>query len=124
MTFEAIASELGYRGRSGAKMAVEAALHKTLIEPSEEMRVLHLERLNTILISYWPRMLRGDIKAAELIMRVLERISKLRGLDAPAKVDLRMIEDEARQLAAKLGLDADDLMDEARRIAVEAGLGF
>ena len=103
--------------------AVESALHKTLIEPAEELRTLYTERLNAILTICWPQMLSGDLKAVETVLKVLDRIANLHGLDAPAKLDIQMVEDEVKALAAKLGLDPEDLLAQAREIAAQAGFG-
>ncbi len=122
-TYQVIAAKLGYRSRSGAMAAVESALHKTLIEPAEELRTLYTERLNAILTICWPQMLSGDLKAVETVLKVLDRIANLHGLDAPAKLDIQMVEDEVKALAAKLGLDPEDLLAQAREIAAQAGFG-
>jgi hypothetical protein len=45
-TYEQIAEAVGYRDKSGARKAVEAALRETLREPAEEVRELERMRLD------------------------------------------------------------------------------
>jgi hypothetical protein len=80
--FDAIASVLGYAGRSGAHKAVMAGLVATLREPAEELRTLELERLDALWRGIWPAACAGDPKALDRALRIQERRAKLLGLDA------------------------------------------
>lgn len=104
-TYDSIAQTVGYASRSGAALAVEAALRKTLQEPADELRVLDIERLNTMLRQVWPFIVAPTVRAVpaghgEVTMQVwdeakfhaintaltiLTRKAKLLGLDAPEK---------------------------------------
>lgn len=119
-SYQAIAKALGFRGRQGAAMAVQAALRKTIQEPADDLRKLDLERLDVMLLHLWPKVLRGDIRSIDASLRVLARRSLLLGLDAPLRVDVTaLMEDEASRIAEATGQDKAELIAEAERI-VEA----
>jgi hypothetical protein len=83
--YDDIAVRLGYRGRSGAYQAVRRGLQQTLKEPAEELRQLEVERLNQLFLVYYPRGLQGDVKAAELALKISARRAAIQGLDAPLR---------------------------------------
>ena len=80
-TFHAIAEALGFAHATGAQAAVETALRKTLQEPADECRLLDLERLDTMLLSIWPNVRRGELGAIDRALKVLERRATLLGYD-------------------------------------------
>lgn len=82
--WKAIAEALGYKGESGPKMAVKAALAEGVNEGREHYRALTLERLTAILRIFWPSMQRGDKAAAEVILKVIAQMRALLGLDYDA----------------------------------------
>lgn len=123
-TFREIAEKLGYAGHQGAYKAVMAALHKTLQEPSDELRHLELERLDVMLKSLWPKMLQGSPRHAEVALKVMDRRAALLGLDAPKQVEDHRtvtIAIMAEHLATETGLNKDEILAEAQRIVAEAG---
>lgn len=83
LTFDAIAQELGYAGRQQSYTAVMKALKETLREPSDELRSLEAERLDTITDALWGDAKRGDTGAIDRILKIMERRAKLLGLDVP-----------------------------------------
>ena len=85
--WQEIADTLGYSDHSGAFRAVESALQKTLKAPSEEYRIITLERLTTVLKTFWPGMLGGDIQAGKMVLQTVSDIRKLLGLDAPVQME-------------------------------------
>lgn len=98
VSYEQIASALGYASGSGAYQAVHRALRKMLKEPAEEVRDLEVARLDEMLRALWPGVQAGEPKKVLAALRVMERRAKLLGLDAPAKIDVRhMIEELARE---------------------------
>ena len=84
--YDRIASELGYRGRSGPWRAVNRALAKLQHEGVTELRSLHSLRLSEIVSSLWDR--RRDPQVARAILGCMERESKLFGLDEPSKLEI------------------------------------
>jgi hypothetical protein len=92
-TFQEIADELGYSDASGARNAVLAALQTTVVEPNNEVRQLELSRLDALLASLWPTAMTGDQGAIDRILKILERRSKMLGLDAAPKMPVGDIDD-------------------------------
>jgi hypothetical protein len=121
--FQEIADQLDYAGPSGAHKAVMAALRKTIQEPSDELRKLECERLDVMLKSLWPFVLKGSPRHVEQALRVMDRRAAYLGLDAPKQVEdhrtvtVRIM---AEQIGKELGLDADELIAEAERIVLAA----
>lgn len=87
--YATIAEQLGYSSGSGAHKAVCAGLRAALREPAQELIELEVERLDAMLrTSLWQRAMNGDSHAVDRVLRIMERRSKLLGLDAPTKQEL------------------------------------
>ena len=56
-------------------------------EAAEEVRLLELERLDLALNKIMPKVLKGDDKAIQSLLRIMERRSKYLGLDKPIQVE-------------------------------------
>jgi len=84
-THQQIADKLGYEGRQGACDAVQAALKKTLKEPADDYRKLELERLDMMFQAIWDDVTNGKVNKIDRALKIMERRSKLLGLDAPIK---------------------------------------
>lgn len=125
-TFQQIADELGYAGHQGAYKAVMAALKKTLQEPTDELRSLELERLDTMLRSLWPAIIAANAytpRTVEVALKVMDRRAALLGLDAPKQVEDHRtvtITVMAQQLAEQTGLNEQDIIAEAEAIVAKA----
>lgn len=115
-SFADIASMLEYPDARSAKMAVEKALAGTVSAPEKEaMRSVVHQRYERLLKSVMSRAtnpkdnqhLAYNARANAL----LDRISKLHGLDAPTQVQVtptqEYLEQYTRQLQHNLGLDPD-----------------
>ena len=76
-------------------------------------RQLHLERLDALMKANWQKALDGKADNAVVVLRCMERASKLLGLDAPQKVD---ITHRLRLMAEAEGLDYDELLAEANDV--------
>ena len=124
-TYAQIAEKLGYRQAAGALKAVEAALAKTLREPTDQLRELELARLDALWLSIWPQAQQGSLGAVDRCLRIQERRARLLGLDAPKElaVDLALNRDYAAQLAAQYGLNVDEVIAEAEHfMQLQTGL--
>lgn len=64
------------------------ALAEQELELAEELRALEADRLNTLTLGFWSKAVGGDLNAANFVLRVSERRSKLLGLDKPAQMDI------------------------------------
>ena len=115
-SYRAIAKELGYAGPGGAHKAVASGLRLTLQEPADDVRQLEMQRLDRMLESYWPAVLKGDPKAGGIVIRSMDRRATYLGLDAPVKIDL---EQRIRDGAIAEGLDPDEAVEIARQIIRE-----
>ncbi len=80
---------------------------------ADTARRMELERLSAIGATYWERACNGDLKSAEFYLKIMERRSKLLGLDAAVRAN---IEDRLREEARRLGLDENDVLAAAEEI--------
>ena len=83
MTYQQIADALGYGSHSAAQKAIQSGLKAIIREPAEDLRTLELERLDKMLASHWPAVLKGHVRSTEVAIRIMERRAALIGLDAP-----------------------------------------
>jgi len=56
----------------------------------EEFRMIETATLNSVQAGLWAKVQRGDARAAEVVVKVSERRSKLLGLDAPVQTETKM----------------------------------
>ena len=99
-TFDQIASQLGYANRSGAYLAVKAALNRIPAHEVEEYRRLNIERLNRMRLANNPNIKSGDTAAMRVEISIQEREAKYLGLDAPVKQEITGPDGGPIQLAA------------------------
>lgn len=104
--FQFIADQLGYDGPSGAFKAVNAALKKTLQEPADEYRALHHARLEQIWKTIYPQIVAGNLNAIDRGIKVLAELADLFGLNAPIKIDLKLL---LQQTADEFGLTPEEV---------------
>jgi hypothetical protein len=77
-----------------------------------EHRELELDRLDILQRTYWQPAVNGNLRAADFVLRVIDKRAKLLGLDAPIKVQAEVVT-----------YDGSDLDAEVERFArlIEAG---
>jgi len=122
MEYREIAKKLNFRGPSGAYGAVKAALKKTLQGPTDELRKLELLRLDELQQIAWKRVtVAADLKAIDTVLRIMERRSRLLGLDAPVSFSLDDIRDIARKVVSVVTAEVNDELARAR---IFMALGF
>ncbi|MBM4484440.1 hypothetical protein GS443_14195 [Rhodococcus hoagii] len=85
-TLQEIADAEGYADRSGPHRAIQSLLGRVEAEKVSELRELESARLDALQAAHWPAAISGDIKSADLVLRVSARRSKLLGLDVPDRV--------------------------------------
>lgn len=83
------------------------------VRNADVARQLHLERLDAIMRGSWQKAAQGSADHATIVLRCMERASKLLGLDAPQKVD---ITHRLKLMAEQEGLDYEELLAEAQDI--------
>jgi hypothetical protein len=83
------------------------------VRNADVARQLHLARADALMKANWAKAMTGDVNAATIVLRCMERSSKLLGLDAPQKVD---ITHRLRLMAEAEGLDYEELLAEANDV--------
>lgn len=126
-TYEEIARVLGYSDRGKAHTAVQRALTLTMREPADEVRKIHLARLQEmyktareIMVSSHYAVQNGKVvhldgtpvlddmpklAAIDRMLRVLEREAKLLGIDAAKQIEiisLDAVQAEIREIEARM----------------------
>jgi len=84
-TYDEIAAELGYAGKSGAYHAVATAVAELPREAADELRAMELEKLNKMETFLWEQARQGDQFAIDRLLKIQDRRAKLMGLDSPTK---------------------------------------
>jgi hypothetical protein len=123
LSFRVIAERVGYKDASGAYRAVKAALLDTLQEPADELRQMECARLDQLISAMWPQAIKGSTWHVDRVLSIMERRSRLLGLDAPVKREITMnqsLEGLARIAAEGTDLDPKVIVAEAERIMREA----
>jgi hypothetical protein len=122
-TLQQVADQLGYASRGAAYKAVERGLgYSAPAESAEALRQEARGRLDRALLAVWPDVVAqgGDWRrrhaAVDAALRIEERRCRLEGLDRPAPIDL---DQHARELARRYGLDEGELVRETRRLRAE-----
>ncbi|MCV7057753.1 helix-turn-helix domain-containing protein [Mycolicibacterium gilvum] len=103
-TYARIAAALDYSDESGARHAVSRLLARREAESIDELRAVHGARLEGVLSSFWLAATTGDTHAARIVLRTLDSLAKLHGLDAPTRVAVgpQISEREFAEEAARL----------------------
>lgn len=87
-SYTRIAAQLGMT-RSSVHKAVTKALtetQKALDLEADILRTQELERLDELQSYIWIEASKGNLKAVDRVLKVIERRARLLGLDAPAKI--------------------------------------
>ena len=102
MTWDDIATEVGYGHGASAQQAYVRANNRILVEDVKALRQLGQDRLDAALQAIWPAVLEGDIPAINTLIRLEERRAKLYGLDAPTKIQAEVITYDADDIRHRL----------------------
>jgi hypothetical protein len=117
-TWSQIAAECGWSNTGTAYGEVMRELRDIPAQEARDLRALHHERLSALFMATYPAALRGDGKAVERCLLILERESKLLGLDAPQSIrveevptdvienKIRTLEEDNARRAAALSIPA------------------
>lgn len=95
MDWQAIADRLGYSSRGAACQDVGRAMEKHRAEEAAQVEMLrHIvgQRLDRLQAAYWPSALKGDTKAADIVLKVLAQRAKHEGTDAPQRMEVLTID--------------------------------
>lgn len=118
-SYSQIATQLGYKGPSGAYHAVMRGLAHFAVEPATKLRDMEAARLDALMMAHWQRAVNGDIDATRVVLDIMKRRAALLGLDAPQRIDISTY---VRQVAQEHGIDPDQAVKDAEAIVAAAGL--
>lgn len=93
LTYQEVADRLGYSDPSSAHRAVHRALRKRAEETfkdRDDLIVKHMEIIRMCVRGQMPAVVKGNPRAVEVVIKALERESKLLGLDKPIVADVRI----------------------------------
>lgn len=113
-----IAKDLGIsQGR--VSQLFKAGMSRHVEVPAAEIKRMEADRLDDLQYGLWERAMRGEIKAVEQVLAVMERRAKLLGLDHSDKIAeqyLRLEQDKVKLMAMALNtaLDSIAITDEQR----------
>lgn len=87
LTFAEIGKELRISGPRAYQLVREALslLTEHTVERADRLRTLEAMRLDELHAAFWDKAIAGDYRAADRVIRIMERRAKLFGLDAPTK---------------------------------------
>jgi hypothetical protein len=96
-SYPTIAKELGYKSHSSAYDVVMAAIAEIPAEPAEKVKALELHKLDRLEVKANQGLLRsqkdgkpGDPRWIDVLTKIGERRSKLKGLDVPTRIDAQV----------------------------------
>jgi hypothetical protein len=111
LTLQAIGDQLGVTKSRAFQYVSEglAELNETCVVHAEELRRLSTEQLDQLIAAHMPAAIKGDTKAAGVVLRAIQSRSKLYALIkpqaiAPASPVESMTPDELRAEAHRLGI--------------------
>ena len=86
-TLQAIADRLGYHSRQAAWAATKRLLDRQEREVAAEWRVLHVARLERLLMAVWTDAIAGDDRGGQQALRILVELGNVTGVSRPKRVE-------------------------------------
>lgn len=116
LTFDQIASRVGYASRSSARTAYRRALERTGQDQTpQEARKLEVDRLERLQLTLWPKAVKGDLQAIDRVLKISEQRTGLRGTSKAATGTLRAAYDASVAENKNLDSVVDGALAEAGR---------
>jgi hypothetical protein len=81
VTYDRIAEEVGYANRGAAYKAVHRAIERTHQDAADDLVPILVDRLERAHFAIWPKVIKGDPAAVPRMLRIMERLARLKGLD-------------------------------------------
>lgn len=91
LTFASIARELGYETIAGAQKAYKRGLKRIEHPDAEEYLQADLDRLDNLTEVFWQSAMAGNLRSADMILRIMQKRADYLGLDAPKKVQAEVL---------------------------------
>lgn len=88
MSYEDIATALGYADRATAYRACTAVLDRREAESADQMRTIEGAKLDKLEAKLWTLANAGDLAAIDRILKVMHRRANLYGLDLAGRLDV------------------------------------
>lgn len=107
MTLAEIAQQLGYASPSGVLQAYKKGIAR-LEHPNADIHFKsHIERLNALIDVYYAEAIKGNLRHADMLLRIMSQQADLLGLKAPVRITQEVtnkygpkhLEEEVRELA-------------------------
>jgi hypothetical protein len=117
--WQQIADQLGYASRGAACEDYRRATAQSKAELDrsvEELRREDVDRVERLLLAYWPQAVAGNQRAGEFALKLLERRARLLQLDAPTQhevITVSAVEREIARLEEELGVRARNVAKKA-----------
>jgi hypothetical protein len=95
LTFDMIATRLGYAGASGAYKAYQTACNRIVYSEVVETREIEMDRLDIAQAAIWGDLINGatpEVRARAVFayIKIAERRAKLLGLDMPTRAQIEV----------------------------------
>ncbi|MCY0957724.1 hypothetical protein [Streptomyces sp. H27-H5] len=118
--WQTITEQLGYRDRNTACKDVRRALaaaRKAEAEEVEALKAMTVLRYDRLQAAFWSKALKGDAKAAEVVIKIIAGRSRIEGTEAPVRmnVDAQRLGDEIMALIHSEAGDAEGAPDDDGR---------
>jgi hypothetical protein len=114
LTWQQIADTVGYSAPMSAYDAWHRANRRIVADGIDDIRKIEQERLDIAQAAIWPEVIQGEIPAVNTLLKIMERRSKLLGLDTPVTQTIR---------AEVITYDANDIRSELARIIAATNTG-
>lgn len=103
--------------------AIRTSMEDRAKRSIEVDRAMQRERLEAAVNAIWDDVQRGDAAAVRNLVRLVDRIARLEGLDMPTRVETTTVNlrQKLREMAEREGLDPDSAIAEAERYLRETG---
>lgn len=109
-----------WKSKSGVYAACQRAQQRRIDEPDEDLRAMELARLDRLQAANWANALEGDVKAGELVLKLMVRRAKMLGIDA-RMVAAEAVEAEQRLHDRQVGLVLQVMMTFAAGMGLDSG---
>lgn len=115
-TYQQIADQLGYTSRASVAVDIDRAHEQAVLERNTNSELLiqeQLEILTRVRRSNWKAMLEGDTKAAEVVLKCVDRAIKLQRLTPDTHISVELttvdvLQQQVLELSKQLELGAGD----------------
>jgi hypothetical protein len=94
-----------------------------LVQPAEELRTQELDRLDRLQRAYWKDAMEGNVRAADFILRVIDKRCKILGIEAPQRIHAEVVTYDGNSIDADIERIIRQLESMDQSIAVEVAEG-